>query len=116
MSTPEPRAVVAYPVLVGQVIAHLREQRGIKQGDAAIAVGLSQSAYSRLEKGESVFSLSQLRTVAQFLGMQPSELLFTADSYEHMLRAQGATVVSEKKDYSAAVALGLGILAAALLR
>jgi transcriptional regulator with XRE-family HTH domain len=116
MSIPESPAIVAYPVLVGQVIAHLREQRGIKQGDAASAIGLSQSAYSRLENGESVFSLSQLRTVAQFLGMQPSELLFTADSYEHMLRAHGATVVSEKKDYSAAVALGLGILAAALLR
>jgi transcriptional regulator with XRE-family HTH domain len=116
MSTSSPQAVVTYPALVGQVVAHLREGKGIKQGDAATAIGLSQSAYSRLEKGESVMSISQLRKVANFLGMQPSELLFTVDSYEAEIRAQGAEVIPEKEDFTAAVALGLGLLAAVLLR
>jgi transcriptional regulator with XRE-family HTH domain len=107
---------LAYPALVGQVIAHVRETRGIKQGEFASAIGLSQSAYSRLEAGESVLNISQLRNVAVHLGMQPSELLMMVDNYENVLRLQGVDVISEKKDYSAAVAVGLGLLAAALLR
>jgi transcriptional regulator with XRE-family HTH domain len=94
----------------------LRDSRQIKQGDFAAALGLSQSAYSRLERGESVLNVSQLRNIAILLGMQPCELLRNVDLYELNLSQQGVDIVSEKKDYSAAVAVGLGLLAAALLR
>jgi transcriptional regulator with XRE-family HTH domain len=108
-------AVVAYPAIVGKTIAALREARGIKQGDFATSLGLSPSAYSRLEAGESALSVIQLRNVALLLGMTTSELISQADQHEAALRQKGVDVVSEKKESSAAVAIGLGILAAVIL-
>jgi transcriptional regulator with XRE-family HTH domain len=81
----------------------------------ASAIGLSQSAFSRLEAGESVLNLSQLRNVAAHLKMRPAELLKLADRYEELLRQQGVDVISEKQDESAAIVLGLGLLGALLL-
>jgi transcriptional regulator with XRE-family HTH domain len=81
----------------------------------ATALGLSQSAFSRLESGDSVLNLSQLRNSAAHLGMRPAELLTLADHYEAQLRQQGVKVISEKVDQSAAVVLGLGLLGALLL-
>lgn len=110
-----PKPVVTYPALVGKTLAQQREARGIKQGDLAIALGMSQSAYSRLESGESVLNLSQLRNVAAQLGLQPAYVLKLADQYEGQLRQQGVDVLSEKQDNSAAIAIGLGLLAALLM-
>lgn len=110
-----PKPVVAYPALVGRIVAQQRETRGIKQGDFATTLGLSQSAYSRLESGESVLNVSQLRSAAVQLSMQPSQILRLADQYEAQLRSQGVEVVSAKQDHSAAIAVGLGLLAALLL-
>lgn len=89
--------------------------KDIKQGDLAKALGLSQSAYSRLESGDSVLNLSQLRNVAKWLGKQPSEVLQMADQYEAQLRLQGVDVISEKQNDTAAIAIGLGLLAALFL-
>ncbi|WP_424191190.1 helix-turn-helix domain-containing protein [Ampullimonas aquatilis] len=115
-STPQPlKPVVTYPSLVGRILAQQREARGIKQGELAAQLGLSQSAYSRLESGESVLNLSQLRNVAAQLGLQPSQVLKWADQYEAQLRQQGVDVVAEKQDHTAAIAIGFGLLAALLL-
>jgi len=114
-STPSPTPVVTYPALVGRILAQQREARGIKQGNFAAALGLSQSAYSRLESGESVLNLSQLRNAAAQLGLQPAQILGRADQYEAQLGQQGVAIVSEKQDNSAAIAIGLGLLAALLL-
>jgi transcriptional regulator with XRE-family HTH domain len=112
-STPEP--VVTYPALVGKLLAQRRDQVGIKQGELADALGLSQSAYSRLEAGESVLNLSQLRNVCAQLGLTPAQVLHAADQYEGMLRRQGVEVIAEKPNNPAAIAIGLGLLAALLL-
>ncbi len=114
-SSPPPKPVVTYPTLVGRILAQQREGRDIKQGDLAERLGLSQSAYSRLESGESVMNLSQLRNVGALLGLQPAQILKWADQYEALLRQQGVDVVSEKQDNSAAIAIGLGLLAALLM-
>lgn len=114
-SSPPPKPIVTYPALVGKILAQQREARGIKQGDLATALGLSQSAYSRLESGDSVLNLSQLRNVAARLGLQPTLILKWADQYEAQLRQQGVEIVSEKQDNSAAIVIGLGLLAALLM-
>lgn len=114
-SSPPPQPVVTYPALVGKILAREREARGIKQGDLAAALGLSQSAYSRLESGDSVLNLSQLRNIAARLGLQPTLILKWADQYELQLRQQGVEIVSEKQDNSAAIVIGLGLLAALLM-
>ncbi|TXH74718.1 MAG: XRE family transcriptional regulator [Thiobacillus sp.] len=114
-SIPHPRPVVTYPSLVGKILAQQREIRGIKQGAIAEALGLSQSAYSRLESGESVLNLSQLRNISTQLHLQPAQVLSLADQYETQLSLQGVAVIAEKPDNPAAVAIGLGLLAALLL-
>lgn len=114
-STVPPKPLVTYPALVGKILAQQREARGIKQGDFAAAIGLSQSAYSRLEAGESVLNLSQIRNAAMKLGLAPFQILHWADQYEAQLREQGVEVLSEKPDNAAALAIGLGLLAALLM-
>jgi len=81
----------------------------------AAAIGLSQSAYSRLESGDSVMNVAQLRNVAAQLGVPPNQLIHTADAYESELRKQGVNVISEKADDAAALVIGLGLLAALLM-
>ena len=114
-STPAPNPVVTYPTLVGRLLVQRREQLGLKQGALAEAMGLSQSAYSRLESGESVLNLSQLRNVCAQLGLSPAQVLHAADQYEQQLRQQGVDVVAEKPVNPAAIAIGLGLLAALFL-
>ena len=115
MSTPSSAPLVTYAAVVGKVLSRCRDERGLKQNEFAAAMGLSQSAYSRLEAGESILNMSQLRNAAMHLGMAPFELLYMADDYERRLSQQGVNVVSEKPDNPAAVAIGLGLLAALLL-
>ncbi|WP_395055602.1 helix-turn-helix domain-containing protein [Polaromonas sp.] len=107
--------MVTYPALVGKILAQQREVHGVKQGDFAAALGLSQSAYSRLESGDSVLNLAQLRKAAIQLGVPPSKILNWADNCEAQLRLQGVEVLSEKPDNPAAIAIGLGLLAALLM-
>jgi transcriptional regulator with XRE-family HTH domain len=115
MPTPAQNAVVTYPTLVGRVIAGMRDEKELKQSDLALELGLAQSSYSRLEAGESVLNLSQLRIIAKRLDSSPHDVLKLADKYEVALLRQGVQVVSEKQDNSAAIAVGLGLLAAFLL-
>lgn len=114
-SNPLQKPLVTYPALVGKILAQQREARSIKQGDLAATLGLSQSAYSRLESGDSVLNLSQLRNAARELGLQPGLVLQRADQYEARLQQQGVDVISEKPDNPAAIAIGLGLLAALLM-
>ena len=114
-STHPPQAVVAYPALIGKLLVQRREEIGFKQGQVAAALGMSQSAYSRLESGESVLNLSQLRNICAELRTSPAQVLRDADEYERLLRSQGVNVISEKPIDPAAIAIGLGLLAALLL-
>ncbi|WP_439890916.1 helix-turn-helix domain-containing protein [Ralstonia sp. 25C] len=107
--------VVTYPALVGKLLAQRREHIGLKQGELAAALGMSQSAYSRLESGESVLNLAQLRNVCDKLGTSPVQLLQNAEQYESLLREQGVDVIAEKSVNPAAIAIGLGLLAALFL-
>jgi len=110
-----PEGALAYPAVVGQILARAREQRGDKQGDIATRVGLSQSAYSRLEKGDSVMNLAQLHKICAELGLAPGAVLQRADAIEQQLKSQGVQVLPEKPDNAAAALIGLGLLAALLL-
>lgn len=62
-----------------------------------------------------MLNMSQLRSTAAQLSMQPSQSLRLTDQYESQLRFQGGQIASEKQDHSAAIAVGLGLLAALLL-
>lgn len=49
--------------------------RGIRQADAAAALGLSQPAVSDRMRGRTPFTLQDLERLADYLGIEPVELL-----------------------------------------
>jgi restriction system protein len=53
--------------LIGAIVEHYRKGRAITQEAMAQALGILQSAYSRLEQGQSGMSVAQLRTHLQWL-------------------------------------------------
>jgi transcriptional regulator with XRE-family HTH domain len=114
MST-RPAAKVPYTTLVGRLLQHYRQQRGLQQADVAAALGILQPAYSRIEKGDTSITVTQLRIVARALNMRASRILDEADRWTQTLRTQGVMVTDEKEVPQAALLVGLGILAAALL-
>lgn len=60
---------------IGQKIKKLRELRNFTQSHMAEELGLSQSAYSKLELGETEITYSKLERVADVLGMKPEEVI-----------------------------------------
>lgn len=106
--------VIPYTALIGQVLLGHRGRNGLHQNDLAAALGVSQSAYSRIEQGDTTVSISQLRVIARRLGIPPGDLLREADGLAERLRMQGVEVSDEKGVHPAAVMIGLGILAAIL--
>lgn len=78
----------------------------------AKALGLSQSAYSRLEQGQTAMSVIQLRAIAAQLKSWPGALMQDAERYAAQLQQQGVIISDEKPDSAAGVLIALGILAA----
>lgn len=109
---PHTPPVVPYPVLLGQIIQSHRARLNLHQSDVAAAIGLSQSAYSRIESGDTAMSISQLRAAARSLGLRPSDLLHQVDSYARQLESNRVAIPDVKAANPAALLIGLGLLAA----
>ena len=60
---------------IGHKIKKLRELRNFTQSHMAEELGLSQSAYSKLELGESEITYNKLERVSEVLGMKPEEVI-----------------------------------------
>lgn len=60
---------------IGHKIKKLRELRNFTQSHMAEELGLSQSAYSKLELGESEITYNKLERVSEVLGMRPEEVI-----------------------------------------
>lgn len=105
---------ISYQALVGHVIERYRKAGNLGQEALAGALGISQSAYSRLEQGQSAMSVSQLRLIAANLGLTPGALLTEADVLVARLQAQGVEVSEEKPESQAGLLVALGILTALL--
>lgn len=115
MSTPViPKPEVPYSALMGQVIKLARLEQGCQQGDMANLLGLSQSAYSRLENGDSMFNVWQMRQCSTLLKMKPSELMQRVEFHEEQLKSQGVPIVEAKKENPAAALMGIALLLALL--
>ncbi len=113
---PTPQGVIPYSAVVGKVVEHHRDHHKLSQHDIALKLSLSQSAYSRLESGQSTFSLPQLRTVAALLQTTSAEIIAEADRYAQQLEARGVRVPNEKEVNKAGLLIGLGILLALLTK
>lgn len=106
---------MTYDQLLGRVIEYRRRQLDLLQEPFASALDVTQSAYSRLEKGQSAMTVTQLRTIATLVRATPARLLDEADTFAATFQRQGGELIKEKQDSSAAPLLvALGLLAAML--
>lgn len=106
---------ITYDELLGRIIEHRRKGLELLQGPFAEALGVTQSAYSRLEKGQSAMTVTQLRTIAPLLRMTAGQLLNEADSYAALFQRQGGELTAEKQESSSAgLLVAFGVLAALL--
>lgn len=114
-STPQlPTAVMPYNVLVGKILQRHRETSGISQSEVAAAAGLTQSAYSRIESGQTALTISHLHVIANALGKKPDEIMREVEDVSERLVSQHVSVPFEKPENNdnakAALFLGLGVL------
>jgi transcriptional regulator with XRE-family HTH domain len=61
------------PLHIGQKIKKLRELKNFTQSHVATELGITQSAYSKIELGETEVSYSKLNKIAEVFGMSPEE-------------------------------------------
>lgn len=115
VSTPQvPKPEMPYPSLLGQVIKSERGHQGIDQASMAGSLGVSQSAYSRLESGDTTMNVWQLRLCASALGLTVSQLMAKVEVVARQIEGQGIEIVAERRTNPAAALIGLAILAAFL--
>jgi transcriptional regulator with XRE-family HTH domain len=107
---------ITYQALAGRVVKHIRIEQNMAQARMAVNLGLSQSAYSRLETGDSTFNITQFRLCANALGMLPSQLLQSVEFFESQLRLQSVSIAGDRKVSPEAAAQGVGALLALLTR
>jgi transcriptional regulator with XRE-family HTH domain len=63
------------PLQIGQKIKKLRELKNFTQSHLASELGITQSAYSKMELGETEISFSKLSKIAEVFGMSPEEIM-----------------------------------------
>lgn len=60
---------------LGQKIRKLRELKNLTQEYIAIELGLTQSAYSKIEKGEIDVPYSRVKRIAEILELSPQDII-----------------------------------------
>ncbi len=110
----------SYPAIIGRVLEHLRKENNLDQQTVAEFLGLTQSAWSRIERGQSGISIEQLVGVSNLFGTQPHNILADADRAKAGLENQGVKVfphvIAKPSDATAFIALAaLGALVFAIL-
>lgn len=104
------KPVIPYGAIVGRVIENHRKGAGVDQETLAKALGISQSAYSRLEQGQSAMTLAQLRSVAGSLAMAPGDILHETDHLASRLHSQGVEISEERGISPGALLVARGFL------
>lgn len=64
-----------YSMKINEKISFLRESKNVSQEEIADKLGISQAAYSKIERGKSKISTEKLETIADILGVSASELI-----------------------------------------
>jgi transcriptional regulator with XRE-family HTH domain len=62
-------------IQIGQKIKKLRELKNLTQDHMAKALGVSQSAYSRMEMGDAEITYKRLEVISEELGMKPEDVI-----------------------------------------
>jgi transcriptional regulator with XRE-family HTH domain len=92
---------------IGTKIKKLRELKNLTQEHMASVIGVTQSAYSRMELGETEITYSKLARIADELGMKPEDVISFNESMVfnvmhnqtgNGLIIQNNTLVNEERD------------------
>ena len=78
-----------YQQLIGETVEHMRLEKSWTQEDLAKAVGTSQSAIHRIEKGSQNISLEMVKKLSEALGNQ---ILSINDSASQSFRDRKSVV------------------------
>jgi transcriptional regulator with XRE-family HTH domain len=77
------------PEIAARTLALLGER---KQAELAVFVGMSETALSKALHGRRRFTVSELGAIAEFVGVDPLELLIKKDEKEFVFRADADQV------------------------
>ncbi len=67
---------------IGEKIRITRQVKGIKQFDIAAKLGLSESAYGKIERGETSLTIDRLKEIADVLETSIAELIDSSIYYD----------------------------------
>ena len=101
-----------YQEVIGETIEHMRLEKGWTQGELAKAVGSSQSAIHRIEKGGQNVSLDMIKRLSEALGKQ---ILSINDSVSQSYVIRGGKELSGEITVNTSKNAAVGLLCAALL-
>ncbi len=101
-----------YQQVIGETIERLRVQKGWTQGELAKAVGSSQSAIHRIEKGGQNVSLEMVKKLSDALGTQ---ILSINDNGSQGFRINGGKELHGEITINTSKNAAVGLLCAALL-
>ena len=101
-----------YHELIGETIEHMRLEKDWTQEDLARAVGSSQSAIHRIEKGGQNISLDMVKKLSEALGKQ---ILSINDSTSQSFRIRGGKELSGEITINTSKNAAVGLLCASLL-
>jgi transcriptional regulator with XRE-family HTH domain len=68
---------------LGERVRRLRTERALSQTELAVAAGVTKLTVSRLERDVKFPHPKTLRSIAQALGVQPSDLIDADEVMEH---------------------------------
>lgn len=97
---------------IGELVARLRQAKGLTQAELADLVETSQSAIHRIEKGGQNLSLSFVRKLSQVLGQ---ELLTLNACQSNSYRIEGGRALSGEITVNTSKNAAVGLLCASLL-
>ena len=97
---------------IGHVIAGLRMEKSMTQAELANAIGTSQSAIHRIEKGQQNVSLDMIKKLSDFFG---SPILSINTSHSQGLRVNGGKELHGDITVNTSKNAAVGLLCAALL-
>jgi transcriptional regulator with XRE-family HTH domain len=113
MSTAAPPQVT-YSALLGRVLQHYREARGLSQAQVAQQLGMMQPSYSRIEQGGTAITVLQLRRIATAVGVDVATILNHVENWVGTLTQQKIVVVESQDVPKEAVVAGLALVAGVL--
>ena len=101
-----------YQQVIGETVEHMRLEKGWTQEELATAVGSSQSAIHRIEKGGQNVSLEMIKKLSEALGKQ---ILAINDSASQSFQIRGGKELAGEITINTSKNAAVGLLCAALL-